>query len=494
MADLQTFETRLQAAYDRYLEAAPTWVDAKAIAAAVNRSGLSREARRWQWGGFSPAMRLAVIGLIVLTLIGAVLAGGSWLRSVVEPSPTATTITSPSPSPIETPVATPSLTEPPAGSLLGASGTIVLAGPCLYELDASTGELVNDCARNEYEVAENGTVFADWLWSPNGQFGIGLGSHSLSLYEPGTGTTTPIAGTESRLPSLGGQTSLRAWSPASNYFVWVGERGVVDEWGVFVGTVENPRLAELPSLRDGSSWSLPLCSADESRAVVNTDEQHAVLANGDGTTIPGALEFDRGEVLALSPNGRQIAFRAIRGEAGNPSTIDVAIGDGFTAPTTATSFSEGLLAVAAAWSTDNSKLAIVTSDDLTTADAGYTLWITDGTGAPRQAGTPIPPGTYPRSIDWSPDGAHVLVLSQEPPESYRMLATVVAVADGRAVLTATTAVFSPDGRFAMYLGPRPSGATGVFIVELATGRTGLFGSAPGGLGAYTSLTWLEETP
>ena len=494
MADLQTFEVRLQDAFDRYLEAAPTAVDARAMAAAATRSGLGFRGRDWRLSGLTPAMRLAAVGLVILALLGAAIAGGSWLRSVVVAPPTPTTTPSPSPRPGETPKTNSLFTDPPPVSGLGATGTIVYSSSCLYELDAATGDLTTDCARNEHEVAGNGTAFGSWAWSPNGRFGIGTGSHSLSLYEHSTGATMSIAGTESRLPFIeDGQTSILGWSPASTFFVWVGERVGSDDWGVFVGTPDDPRHAELPSLRDGSAWALPTWSADESRAIVSTDEQHAVLANGDGTTIPGAHAFDRGGLLALSPDGRQIAFRAVRGEAGNPSAIDVAIGDGLTAPTTATSFSGGLFAVAAGWSTDGSKLAIVTSDDLSTAAAGYSLWILEGAGTPRQVRAPIPTGSYPRSIEWSADGAHVLILSQEPPESYRMWATIIAVADGRAVLSATTAVFSPDGHYAVFSGRRRSGATGVLLVELATGRTGLFGLAPGGLDGYTSLTWLEET-
>jgi hypothetical protein len=66
----------------------------------------------------------------------------------------------------------------------------------------------------------------------------------------------------------------------------------------------------------------------------------------------------------------------------------------------------------------------------------------------------------------------------------------VSVADGTAAVSgATDAVFSPDGRFALYDVADTGDRARLMMVDLATGRIGLV--AAGGLSSARSLTWLE---
>jgi hypothetical protein len=170
-----------------------------------------------------------------------------------------------------------------------------------------------------YSSPGGGTTYDSWSWSPDGRRAIGLSPNSLVLRDSTDPTSTPIRGTEwQHGPSSGGQESFIGWSPRGTYFTWLGEGARPGQWSVFVGTPDDPRRNTLPSLGDGSFWSSTHWSADETRAIISTDETHARLMNGDGSPLPGALQFDDTNFLGLSNDGSRLLFLAPRGSGTPP--------------------------------------------------------------------------------------------------------------------------------------------------------------------------------
>jgi hypothetical protein len=491
MAD-QTFEARLQDAFDRYLEAAPMSVDAASLAAVIARQRpVAVRPRLTSRPSFSPRF-LLLAGALLLMLTLTFLAAGGYvdLRSIftratptIAPAPT-TAVSTPGPNP----------TEAPGAAGLGASGTIFINGSCRLLIDAATGDLTNDCTRNEYPVGGGGTASGPWTWSPDARLGAGDDTAALAWYDTSTGQRRPIPGTDKTRPELAQQTSFVGWSPRSTYIVWIGESVGANPWAMYIGTLAAARGQEVPSTGDGGYWCCLIWSGDETRLIVPTGEVMGRLANGDGSPLPGAREFDPAGFLALANDGGQIAIRASRGPGASPVGDDILVGDGFTPPTLRWSLPDGVFASAGAWSGDGSTLGVVaTRVDLETRETqGHELWTFKGSDTPAHVELTLsgPLEARPQTVVWSSDDAYLIVRSQEPPESYREWATVVARSDGASmVVDAGGAAFSADGRFAVYDAASPAGNVDFMVVELETGRTARLthGAPPNGY----QVAWLE---
>jgi len=470
----------------------------RGIAAMLARQGAwpPSPERAWVSGG-SVGLRialLAVVGLVLVIASAALLVGGPRLRLG---------ISAPSPS---VPLATAAPTDRPRSSDVVASGTILFDLSCLNTIDVATGAHTQNCDTEMYPVPGGGTTWTSWSWSPDGRRAIGLGATSLVLRNSTDPKSTPIRGTEWRqAPVDGGQTAMPGqalpteefigWSPRGTYIIWFGEGAAPGQWTVFVGTPDDPRRSEIGSPGDSRSSFPVQWSADESRAVVSTNGIHARLMNGDGSPLPGALDFDVGQFLGFSNDAKRLAFLAPRGGTDNPVAIDVAVGDGFSAPTAVTSFADGTFAVAAAWSVDDSTLAIVTSPRklIPLPSPGFELWLVNRDGSRRQFALTLPPGAFPGALAWSADGTHLIVTSQEAEHSthpYRMWAKVVSTVDGLATAEdAGGAVFSPDGRHVFYDAYRDDGTVDLVLMDLATGRSRTVGSSLVSLGNARQLSW-----
>ena len=457
-----------------------------ALAAARGR-GQRRGVQAWLVGsaswpatrrgvGFSalpPTVRIAIL----LGLLVAAMAAGAYVGSRL------TTFMPPPPPPLRG--------EVPSAAELGAAGTISFgAGPCLTVIDAATVRRTETCEPHSYEVPGGGTASGAWNWAPGGRYGIAVGAGGLDLFDVATGTAAPLAGSASETSSPDAQTSFVTWSPLGDRIVWVGQSSVTGRWDVFLGTLDDPRRAVLPSPGDGSVWMTFEWSADERRAVFRTDENRVRLFAGDGVALRGAVEFDDSALAAISSDGSRLAFLAPRGGATGQPTVDVAVTDGFAPLANITSFPDGTYAVAAAWALDDSILAVATAGPAAQTSPEYELWLVGPASATRRVPLPVPATSIPRSISWSAERTHVMVRSQEPAPSYREYVTIVSIADGSAAVSgATNAVFSPDGKFALYDLAREGERPGLMMAELATGRIGLV--APGSLSSAGSLAWLE---
>jgi hypothetical protein len=122
MTDQLTFERELASAFERYLVAAPTAVDAVVLAQHVARRPIGRRRVDWSWARRGLLSPVGVVALLVITLAAAAAFGALPQLVPVQPSPSPTptilpaTAEATAPGPAPTPSAT-----VPAGPLLSSA-------------------------------------------------------------------------------------------------------------------------------------------------------------------------------------------------------------------------------------------------------------------------------------------------------------------------------------------------------------------------------------
>jgi len=160
-----------------------------------------------------------------------------------------------------------------------------------------------------------------------------------------------------------------------------------------------------------------------------------------------------------------------------------------------TNFPAGTFAIAAAWSQDDSTLAVISKSGggSSRTAASFDLWLVDINGTPRRIPLTLPVGAYPHGVTWSADGNHVIVTSQEGEVSsypYKSWAQIVSTADGQTIVAdAGGAVFSPDGRDVLYDVLASNGSNDLMLMDLSTGRSRRIGGSVMSLGEASQLNW-----
>lgn len=217
-----------------------------------------------------------------------------------------------------------------------------------------------------------------------------------------------------------------------------------------------------------------------------------VMALADGTSVRIGDETDRAGTAYWSPDGQWLAFSGtIDGKQGLHLARPDGTGIRFLAATKATNSPLTFEGREVAWSPDSTRLAFVSTTPgpeteaasgdpvvitryLYKPDAGEGMtrfndnrrrhiFLIDAAGGEPHALTPATGAYEEHSIDWSPDGAEILYVSNREPDPdvyYNPDLFAVRVGDGRVRrITATESAeyqprWSPDGRSIVFLGTR----------------------------------------
>jgi hypothetical protein len=474
------FESRLADAFERYTAAAPVAVDAASMARAATAAGVASHvpARGRMPRLGAHALRAILVGATILALVaGAALIGGP-LVAPVQPTPSERADASPA--------STPGPTATFAGRFFITHASMGCNAP-----DGRTGQVgasVVDIATRSVQPVlscENSV-----LLSPDGVHAAVVAGRQLELADLRVGSRRTIEGAEGQEPEA------LTWSPKGTYLHWLGEKLAAGSAAVFIGPLDDARRSPLPTPAAGGYYTAVRWSQDEQRVLLDSDEG-LLLGDGDGTDLR-PLQDPRAEVLAMSSDGSRLAEAVSREEAGALTEFVVAIGDPFEGARQVVELGRGLHPVAAAWSPDDSILAIATSSppQVERGDPTNAVWLVATDGSSRRVDLPVHRDALQRStIRWAPGGRHLAVawhtMRRETFERHTYAFALVDVASGTLFGAQEwtpgpieSVVFSPDGARVVYP------ADGVpHVVNLdGSGSIGLRSTAAFGSGQQ--LVWL----
>jgi hypothetical protein len=456
MKEPSTFELGLGALLREYAEQAPIVVDAAALAREV--VGNRRDGRFvWPFANQRWLVFASVLLLLLLTLIASLYVGSRLVEHRSRP----------------------------AGALLVTDGA-ALECQGLKRVDLATGSIESliGCADR-------------LLVAPDGLRAVARSPEGLELIDLSDMSTRIVPGTE------GTVATPVAWSPRGTYLYWVADDTVTGQQDfAYIGTLDDIHHSELaPQPLTGGYLCCASWSADESATLLLDGYERAIGAgDGSGASSIGALD-----VLALSPDGSQIAYRAASILDTN-STADVWIRDASGQTTNLTNFPEPARAAAAAWSTDG-RIAVVSATRPTAsvpdAPTSDDLWIYGPDGSKRHLTLTFEAGPAGDAtlLEWSPDGTHLLLALQDtnppldPPTPNAAGIFIVSVADGTMTPIhgwekggVPTPIFSPDGHMvASMTGPNFESGLHIFTLD---GRPAVAvdGIVPG---PSTAMVWLH---
>jgi hypothetical protein len=447
MAEM-TFEQHLEAQLRAYAEGGVRPIDRMAIATAVVAGRARRPLLgRLGWPGSRGARLAAVAGLAMLAL------GAGWLLGGAQPDP----------GPIETPRPSPSvtavmpstsayrfiITDDTSPCPAPGGGTTAMPGAVFVDVAAGTKERLLDCE-------------AGLLLSPDGRHAVAVMENHLVLIDLQDGSRTTIPDTVGAAPEAVG------WSPGGTYLHWLGENLDGAPTTVFVGPLDDARRTRLPSPLEGGYFNSPIWSGDEGRTLVPSDDGW-LMGSGDATDLR-AIADPAARVLAMSSDGSRLAVAVSRQDDRDEEVaVDVATGDPFEAPIRVTDFPDGTRAIAAAWSPDDSLLAVVSTSRpeaaTPAAPTSNDLWLIARDGTSRRVQLPPADDAVRASgeIRWAPGGAHLAIgwhtmrRRADGLEDHTYSRLILAVPDGAMVPAGgwtsgalDTLYFSPDGASVAY--------------------------------------------
>jgi Tol biopolymer transport system component len=361
------------------------------------------------------------------------------------------------------PDAGPVISTPAAGLPVEPSS---VASGLAFDIDLGTSSSpTGECAAVVFRFADRTTgrreVGCPQLghagWSPDG-----------SAYADGRGTVTRPDGTLIGLAVAGAVPADRAWwSPVGGWLTF----GSCITAGSSAGASDAPSAAPMAAACDqppneGTLEYLivrpdgrqrrsvpgePRWSPGDKRVAVSTADGTLHVGSGDGGDLRPIGSFP--PVAAWSPDSEAFAF--VR-----DGEVWIALVDGSGARRL-TAFGVAASAADVAWSPDGDLIAIV---------HGEVVWLfpPDG-GQPRRVQLD---GLTPRTVRWSPDGAHLAIWMDDDTGTGGVL--LLAVDEWRAVVLVETLnpIWSPDGSLvAVDLEPGSAGRGAVAIVRAdGTGR------------------------
>jgi hypothetical protein len=284
--------------------------------------------RRIGFGTLPPAVRIAVVLALVLALTAAAAVVGNQLLRLIQPRPPAAhsfVIT----------------TGRPSGCPAPGGGTTSGIGATVIDIETALAHPVDV------------PCLSTLLLSPDGIHVVGSAAQRLVLFDLRDGTSRVFPGAE------GTDVEALQWSPRGTYLYWVGDNSAPRPTTLFVSSIADAHHSPLPTGPQAGygavTWSL-----DETRLLAQVpDTVGWLLGNGDGTAFRSLTDVGQ-QWLAMSPNGRSLAFAMNRFDAaGTVIATDLTVGDGFSPPNAVTSLADGGTVHAAAWLPDGSALAAV---------------------------------------------------------------------------------------------------------------------------------------
>jgi hypothetical protein len=466
MGDPMTFETRLAAAFERYLEGAPVDIDAASTAAVAVRNARARRGfferladAWWAPRNSRRAAALAVLGIVLLAMVATIALFGSHRIN-------------------------------PLGSkhLFFTNGAYDCQDAFRYDVETGASLPWLDCVNR--------------LWiAPGGARAGARGATSLDLIDLADRSRAPLA------IAPGRSTTVAGWSPSGTWLHWV---SCGDDFGPcrgFIGRPGSPTVNQIPEPADGTYNGSFAWSRGES-AFFYWNEGGVFVAAGDGAgparrpqwfELPMDIAPDG--LSALNASGRSMSG----GELAQSDLFSQPVAGG--SPTKLTDNPDGSFVDCARWSPDGTRIAVIVEDRGTSAAPNLAptdeLLIVTPEGA-TQRRWPLPSrvrGSCTADgppIAWASDASRLLIVPQDAPFDDSPIAEpyVITVATGAVVpLDGLYRMsFSPDGRFIAALegddgtnDELAEWSAALVIVDLEAGLRRSLGSVTAG--PWSVLVW-----